>query len=80
MMLAPDSSFFKFFGDPGKAVVPAGAMSQIPAQPEVAPVPDVIPPSDATITAPDIDATPTGVAPTVAVPAATAPAAPAATN
>jgi membrane protease subunit HflC len=46
MVLSPDSEFFKFFGDSGKPVIPAGAAAQLPPQPAVAPVPDVIPPSD----------------------------------
>lgn len=46
MVLSPDSEFFQYFGNSGKAVVPAGAAAAIPAQPEVAPVPDVIPPAD----------------------------------
>ena len=46
MVLAPDSQFFSFFGDSGKANVPSGAAAALPALPSVAPVPDVIPPAD----------------------------------
>jgi membrane protease subunit HflC len=46
MVLAPDTSFFKYFGDPGKASVPAGPVAPETPAPTVAPVPDVIPPTD----------------------------------
>lgn len=46
MVLSPDSTFFKFFGDPGKASVPAGPVSPEAPTPTIAPVPDVIPPTD----------------------------------
>jgi membrane protease subunit HflC len=46
MVLSPDSAFFKYFGAPGKATVPAGPIAPETPAPSVAPVPDVIPPTD----------------------------------
>ncbi|HTJ57051.1 MAG TPA: SPFH domain-containing protein [Devosiaceae bacterium] len=47
MVLTPDSEFFHYFDNAGKATVPAGGVpAQSSAQPTVAPVPDVIPPAD----------------------------------
>ena len=68
MVLAPDSSFFKYFGDPGKATVPAGPLAPETPAPSVAPVPDVIPPTDENTPEPPIS----GIAPksTTAAPAA----------
>jgi membrane protease subunit HflC len=46
MLLSPDSEFFQYFGSEGKSAVPTGVNLPPPAQPTVAPVPDVIPPKD----------------------------------
>src|SRR6185437_7143307 len=46
MVLSPDSEFFNFFGNSGKAVVPPGAAAALPALPSVPAVPDQIPASD----------------------------------
>jgi membrane protease subunit HflC len=55
MVLAPDSEYFKYFGNSGKPVVPPGAAAALPAQPTVTAPPDQIPPTDTT--------TPTSVLP-----------------
>ncbi|MDR3471521.1 MAG: protease modulator HflC [Devosia sp.] len=91
MVLSPESEFFKFFGDSGKAVVPpaaAAALSATPALPTVAPVPDVIPPADSNLLSGTTDsgagptagpsvAAPSSAAPVLAVPDTTTPASPA---
>jgi len=89
MVLSPDSEFFQYFGDSGKAIIPPGAAAQLPAEASVvAPVPDVIPPADTNAPAPDqpsdepaIIAPAPGAATSAPAPATTAPAtAPAPTN
>ena len=91
MVLSPDSEFFNFFGNSGKATVPEGAAAAIPAQPIVAPVPDVIPPSDdnvlpdlAPANPPPATSTPapagSTATPALPAPAAPAPATPAASG
>jgi len=55
MVLAPDSQYFKYFGESGKAVVPPGAAAALPALPSVTAPPDEIPSTDTT--------TPTSVLP-----------------
>jgi membrane protease subunit HflC len=80
MVLAPDSAFFKYFGDPGKASIPAGPLAPETEAPSVAPVPDVIPPNDENTPAPPIsgitgNGTPGAIAPAPATtPATPAPA------
>lgn len=82
MVLSPDSEFFKFFGNSGKAVVPAGAAAALPALPTVAPVPDVIPPADSNLLSGGSGAgansgtsvpAPSSAAPVIALPDATTP-------
>lgn len=86
MVLSPDSQFFKYFGDSGKASVPPGAASAAEKTPTVAPVPDVIPPADSNLLSGGVDvgtglttgtsvAAPSSAAPVISLPAATAPAA-----
>jgi membrane protease subunit HflC len=92
MLLSPDSEFFQYFGSEGKSAVPTGVVLPPPVQPTVAPVPDVIPPTDtntldgSTVPAatpvinPDATLTPAPAAtdnPAPAAPATPAPATPA---
>jgi membrane protease subunit HflC len=78
MVLAPDSQFFKYFGDPGKAVVPSNAAAlQLPALPKVAPVPDVIPPADTTSPEPPVTGPPAAPAPATPGSGSTSPVSPA---
>ena len=74
MVLSPDSQFFKYFGDSGKANVVPGAIPQAPATPTVAPVPDVIPSTDSNLLSGGTDSgTGTTAGPSVASPASAAP-------
>lgn len=77
MVLAPDSEFFQFFGNSGKAAVPPGAVEKLGELPTVAPVPDQIPALDSGL---PLDAGQLPVGSGLDVPAAgsNAPAAPAA--
>jgi len=77
MLLSPDSQFFQYFGDEGRSDVPKDITLPPPAQPTVAPVPDVIPPTD--INTLTNEAVPP-VTPVVGAPAAATPAVPAAND